>query len=247
MRASIFTASMIAFLGFAPASAFAAAGSYLCAIGEVHECLAVSGCKRVSPKEVNLSPFITVDLDNKKLSSVAVGRKADEEDVEGITVTDKARVGEHCVFGAGAVVIGEIPPNSVAVGMPARVVRTLEPYVPPPSFETNAECQIVAKLPGGDEPMSRERALRELNTCSEFIEAAYDHEQHHKDICIRSNSTARAQMRIEAYAAEESAGYAREIGRLEDRLRQYWGACSARADVKTARVIANAGIAALKK
>jgi hypothetical protein len=122
-----------------------------------------------------------------------------------------------------------------------------EPYLPPPSFETNAECQIVAKLPGGDEPMSRERALRELNTCSEFIEAAYDHEQHHKDICIRSNSTARAQMRIEAYAAEESAGYAREIGRLEDRLRQYWRACSARADVKTARAIANAGIAALKK
>jgi hypothetical protein len=90
VRASIFTASMIAFLGLAPTGAFAAAGSYLCAIGEVHECLAVTGCKRVSPKEVNLSPFITVDLDNKKLSSVAVGRKADEEDVEGMAVTDKA-------------------------------------------------------------------------------------------------------------------------------------------------------------
>jgi len=44
-----------------------------------------------------------------------------------VTVTDKARVGAHCVVGAGAVVTGEIPPDSVAVGMPARVVRTLGP------------------------------------------------------------------------------------------------------------------------
>jgi len=42
-----------------------------------------------------------------------------------VTVTDKARIGEHCVIGAGAVVLGEIPPDSVAVGAPARVVRTL--------------------------------------------------------------------------------------------------------------------------
>ena len=42
-----------------------------------------------------------------------------------VTVTDKARIGEHCVLGAGAVVTGEIPANSVAVGAPARVVRTL--------------------------------------------------------------------------------------------------------------------------
>ena len=42
-----------------------------------------------------------------------------------VTVTDKARIGEHCVLGAGAVVLGEIPPHSVAVGAPARVVKTL--------------------------------------------------------------------------------------------------------------------------
>jgi hypothetical protein len=91
LRASIFTAPLIVFLSVAPTGAFAApAGSYLCAIGEVHECLAVKGCTRVAAKDVNLSPFITVDLDQKKLSSIAVGRQADEEDVEGITVTDKA-------------------------------------------------------------------------------------------------------------------------------------------------------------
>jgi acetyltransferase-like isoleucine patch superfamily enzyme len=42
-----------------------------------------------------------------------------------VTVTDRAAIGEHCVVGAGAVVTGELPPNSVAVGIPARAVRTL--------------------------------------------------------------------------------------------------------------------------
>lgn len=42
-----------------------------------------------------------------------------------VTVTDRGDIGEHCVVGAGAVVTGTLPPHSVAVGIPARVVRTL--------------------------------------------------------------------------------------------------------------------------
>ncbi|HEY5998248.1 MAG TPA: acyltransferase [bacterium] len=42
-----------------------------------------------------------------------------------VTVTDKARIGEHCVLGAGAVVLGEIPRDSVAAGIPARVLKSL--------------------------------------------------------------------------------------------------------------------------
>lgn len=36
-----------------------------------------------------------------------------------------ARIGDHCVIGAGAVVVGEIPSCSVAVGVPAKVVKSL--------------------------------------------------------------------------------------------------------------------------
>jgi acetyltransferase-like isoleucine patch superfamily enzyme len=36
-----------------------------------------------------------------------------------------ADVGDNCIIGAGAVVTRPIPPNSVALGMPARVVRQL--------------------------------------------------------------------------------------------------------------------------
>jgi acetyltransferase-like isoleucine patch superfamily enzyme len=40
----------------------------------------------------------------------------------GVKVLDGARVGRNSIIGAGAVVKGEIPLNSVAVGMPARVL-----------------------------------------------------------------------------------------------------------------------------
>ena len=39
-----------------------------------------------------------------------------------VTVLDGASIGDHCVLGAGAVVTHAVPPNSLAVGVPARVV-----------------------------------------------------------------------------------------------------------------------------
>lgn len=41
----------------------------------------------------------------------------------GAVILPGARIGRHCVIGAGSVVRGEIPDFSVAVGNPARVVR----------------------------------------------------------------------------------------------------------------------------
>jgi len=43
-----------------------------------------------------------------------------------VTVLDAASVGEHCVIGAGAVVTRPVPPGSVAAGVPARVLRSLD-------------------------------------------------------------------------------------------------------------------------
>ncbi|MBM6699438.1 sugar O-acetyltransferase [Bifidobacterium pullorum subsp. saeculare] len=42
-----------------------------------------------------------------------------------VTVLGGVTIGEGCVIGAGAVVTRDIPPNSVAVGNPARVIRTI--------------------------------------------------------------------------------------------------------------------------
>ena len=40
-----------------------------------------------------------------------------------VVVSDGARVGNDSIIGAGAVVRGEIPPFSVAAGVPAKVIR----------------------------------------------------------------------------------------------------------------------------
>jgi acetyltransferase-like isoleucine patch superfamily enzyme len=43
-----------------------------------------------------------------------------------VTIVDGASVGEHCVVGAGAVVTQPLPADSVAVGVPAKVIRSLK-------------------------------------------------------------------------------------------------------------------------
>jgi acetyltransferase-like isoleucine patch superfamily enzyme len=38
-------------------------------------------------------------------------------------------IGNRCIIGTGAVVTKDIPDNSVAVGVPARVIRTVDDYL----------------------------------------------------------------------------------------------------------------------
>ena len=59
-------------------------------MGEVYECEAVTGCKRVSTDTINLSEFILVDVDKKQLTELAIGENGETEDIEGISSTDKA-------------------------------------------------------------------------------------------------------------------------------------------------------------
>ncbi len=118
--------------------------------------------------------------------------------------------------------------------------------LPPPSFETNSSCEIIAYTTKEGEAMSRESALNKLDTCSEFIEAAYDHEQVHKDICFKTNSVERANEGISVYAAEERAGYTKELESLRASLQRFWNSCSDVSSAETARQVAAAGIPVLK-
>lgn len=47
----------------------------------------------------------------------------------GCTVMKGVTIGEGAVIGAGSVVVNDIPPYSVAAGVPAKVLKTLEPPV----------------------------------------------------------------------------------------------------------------------
>ena len=51
-------------------------------------------------------------------------------------------IGDGCVIAAGAVVTKDIPPYSVAGGVPARVIRTRERTEPAKEAESNAELSI---------------------------------------------------------------------------------------------------------
>jgi maltose O-acetyltransferase len=44
-----------------------------------------------------------------------------------VIVLPGVTIGENTVVGAGAVVTRDLPPNVVAVGNPARVIRKVEP------------------------------------------------------------------------------------------------------------------------
>ncbi|KAK0547304.1 hypothetical protein OC846_003163 [Tilletia horrida] len=49
----------------------------------------------------------------------------------GTMVNAGVTIGDNCTIGAGSVVTKDIPPNSIAVGVPCKVIRTLEPFEMP--------------------------------------------------------------------------------------------------------------------
>lgn len=64
-----------------------------------------------------------VSMSTAKVVSKPTFVGADAWVARGVCVTSGSTVGAGAVVGANAVVRGEIPPNAVAVGVPARVVR----------------------------------------------------------------------------------------------------------------------------
>ena len=49
-------------------------------------------------------------------------------------------IGDNCIIGAGAVVTKDIPPNTVAVGVPARILETIDEYA-----EKNKQRLVMTK------------------------------------------------------------------------------------------------------
>jgi hypothetical protein len=64
---------LVAALYLLPMPAFAI---YACAVAEVFECTAVAGCKRVSARQANLPPMVTLNVKEKKLFSGLFGGDA---------------------------------------------------------------------------------------------------------------------------------------------------------------------------
>ncbi|MGI8853380.1 MAG: hypothetical protein ACR2GC_08850 [Methyloceanibacter sp.] len=68
---------------------FAAEKNYICTINEVYECVAVTGCSRLSLEDANLAGIMLLDVEKKQLTSIAMGKDPRTDDLGNVTVTDK--------------------------------------------------------------------------------------------------------------------------------------------------------------
>ena len=90
MRISISRACLVlAFTWTAPALA-SAEKSYVCAINEVYECVAVTGCSRISLDDANLVGVMLIDVEKKQLITAPLGQEPTSDDIESLAVTDEA-------------------------------------------------------------------------------------------------------------------------------------------------------------
>ena len=91
MRMTISKACLgLAVLCLAPTASFAAEKSYVCAVHEVFECVAVKGCTPITLKAANLAAVMWLDLEKKTLTTTAIGQKATVTELKNVTVTDTA-------------------------------------------------------------------------------------------------------------------------------------------------------------
>lgn len=97
------------------------AGAVLTADVDLSEHVHVNVTATVS-HDCRLAPFVTLSPGVNLCGNVTIG---DETDVgAGAVCLPGVSLGRACVIGAGAVVTGDVPAFSVAVGVPARVVKT---------------------------------------------------------------------------------------------------------------------------
>jgi len=80
----------LAFVCMVPLTGLTAEKSYLCAINEVYECVAVTGCSRISLEDANLTGIMLIDVENKQLRTAPLGGEHRADDIESLDVTDKA-------------------------------------------------------------------------------------------------------------------------------------------------------------
>lgn len=58
----------------------------------------------------------------------------------GSTIMPGVTIGENCIIGCGSIVTKDIPDNSVAVGVPAKVIETIDQY-----YEKNKQFLVSTK------------------------------------------------------------------------------------------------------
>ncbi|WP_394184831.1 acetyltransferase [Metabacillus halosaccharovorans] len=77
--------------------------------------------------DCNIADHVNIGPGSHLAGNVSVGEQSDLG--AGTIVIPNKKIGKYCIIGAGSVVISDIPDNSVAVGVPARIISKNE-YFP---------------------------------------------------------------------------------------------------------------------
>jgi hypothetical protein len=80
----------LAFLCLVPTAGLSEEKSYVCAINEVYECVAVTGCSRISLEDANLAGIMVIDMEKKQLRTAPLGGEHRADDIDSVAVADKA-------------------------------------------------------------------------------------------------------------------------------------------------------------
>ncbi|HUS58402.1 MAG TPA: acyltransferase [Planctomycetota bacterium] len=86
------------------------------------DCLIAPMCVFIPANHVFDAPRVPISRQGVRCKGIRVGDNCWLGTK--VTVLDGITIGDNCVIGAGAVVTHDIPPDSIAVGVPARVVKT---------------------------------------------------------------------------------------------------------------------------
>lgn len=71
---------------------------------------------------VIIGPGVTIGGTTKKFGAAKIGRNTFV--ATGAKILGPVTIGKNCVIGANAVVLNDIPDNSLAVGIPAKVIKS---------------------------------------------------------------------------------------------------------------------------
>lgn len=96
-----------------------------------HGQVIIDGTTTIGP-QCNVAPFVTIGLDTggpgPSLAGPTIGRNVFIG--TGAKLLGPISVGDNSRIGANAVVLGDVPPNSTAVGIPARIIPHERPLGP---------------------------------------------------------------------------------------------------------------------
>ncbi len=101
---------------------------------------------------LNANPTLKGESFQEKLGCILI-----EDNVfvgSGTSILYGVKIGSNVIIGAGSLVNKDIPPNSVAAGVPARVIGTFDDYV----AKRRSEPKYPAELSPGQERLSDEAA-----------------------------------------------------------------------------------------